>query len=40
MNVKYKGMLFEYCQRDGIPSPNFELVSESGVQHDKRFRVN
>ncbi len=34
-----KSLLQEKVQEIGVPSPTYELVSEDGPEHDKRFRV-
>ena len=36
----YKGQLIEYCHKMGLPSPQFNIISSSGPEHEKTFIVN
>lgn len=34
-----KGVLQEYLQKSGLGKPSYQVLSETGPDHDKRFRV-
>jgi ribonuclease-3 len=38
-NVNYKSTILEMSQRDGFGIPRYTVLSTSGPEHDKRFRV-
>lgn len=35
-----KGALQEYLQRDGLDTPTYEIVAQSGPPHDRTFEAS
>jgi len=36
----YKSWLLEYCQAEGISTPDYQVIKENGPDHNKEFVVH
>lgn len=38
-DTNFKGRLFEYCQKNGLPLPVFKILKASGPEHAKLYHI-